>query len=196
MGTKRAITFSVILFMGLSLVVLAGEKPNFSGTWTLDPERSEMGRGGRGPGSGRFGAGRPGEGARQGRGGPGRRGMGRRGRGGMSGPLTIDHKDQQLVVKQTMNFGGEERIRTSSFTTDGKESTNPGFGGMSIPSRTHWEGNRLVTQTSMETRMGPMDVKEVRSLSDDGKTMTVVRTTTGGPRERTQTLVYLKQPAR
>ena len=44
--------------------------------------------------------------------------------------------------------------------------------------------------------MGPMDVKEVRSLSDDGKTMTVVRTTTGGPRERTQTLVYLKQPAR
>jgi len=196
MGTKRAITFSVILFMGLSLVVLAGEKPNFSGTWTLDPERSEMGRGGRGPGSGRFGAGGPGEGARQGRGGSGRRGMGRRGRGGMSGPLTIDHKDQQLVIKQTMNFGGEERIRTSSFTTDGKESTNPGFGGMSIPSRTHWEGNRLVTQTSMETRMGPMDVKEVRSLSDDGKTMTVVRTTTGGPRERTQTLVYLKQPAR
>ena len=106
MGTNRAITFSVILFMGLSLVVLAGEKPNFSGTWTLDPERSEMGRGGRGPGSGRFGAGRPGEGARQGRGGPGRRGMGRRGRGGMSGPLTIDHKDQQLVIKQTMNFGG------------------------------------------------------------------------------------------
>ena len=114
----------------------------------------------------------------------------------MSGPLTIDHKEQQLVIKQTMNFGGEERIRTSSFTTDGKESTNPGFGGRSIPSRTHWEGNRLVTQTSMETRMGPMDVKEVRSLSDDGKTMTVVRTTTGGPRERTQTLVYLKQPAR
>ncbi len=196
MGTKRAITFSVILFMGLSLVVLAGERPNFSGTWTLDPERSEMGRGGRGPGSGRFGAGRPGEGARQGRGGPGRRGMGRRGRGGMRGPLTIDHKEQQLVIKQSMNFGGEERIRTSSFTTDGKESTNPGFGGRSIPSRTHWEGNRLVTQTSMETRMGPMDVKEVRSLSDDGKTMTVVRTTTGGLRERTQTLVYLKQPAR
>ena len=196
MGTKRAITFSVILFMGLSLVVLAGEKPNFSGTWTLDPERSEMGRGGRGPGSGRFGAGRPGEGARQGRGGPGRRGMDRRGRGGMRGPLTIDHKEQQLVIKQSMNFEGEERIRTSSFTTDGKESTNPGFGGRSIPSRTHWEGNRLVTQTSMETRMGPVDVKEVRSLSDDGKTMTVVRTTTGGPRERTQTLVYLKQPAR
>ncbi len=196
MGTKRAITFSVILFLGLSLVVLAGEKPNFSGTWTLDPERSELGRGGRGPGSGRFGAGRPGEGARQGSGGPGRRGMGRRGRGGTRGPLTIDHKEQQLVIKQSMNFGGEERVRTSSFTTDGKESTNPGFGGMSIPSRTHWEGNRLVTQTSMETRMGPMDVKEVRSLSDDGKTMTVVRTTTGGPRERTQTLVYLKEPAR
>lgn len=200
MGTSRAMAVAVILFMGLSLVLVAGEKPDFSGTWTLDPERSEMGRGGRGPGSGRFGGdrgpGRPSEGDRQRRGGPGGRGMGRMGRGGMRGPLTIDHKEPRLVIKQSMNFRGEDRVRTSSFTTDGKESTNPGFGGMSMPSRTYWGGNRLVTETSMETPMGPMDVKEVRSLSDDGKTMTVVRTTMGGPRERTQTLVYAKESTR
>lgn len=199
METNRAVAVSVILFMGLSLVLVAGEKPDFSGTWRLDPERSEMGRGGRGPGSGRGagrGAGRSGEGDRQRRDGRGRRGMGPMGRGGMRGPLTIDHKEQQLIIKQTLNFGGEERVRTSRSTTDGKESTNPGFGGMSMPSRTYWEGNRLVTESSMETPMGAMAVKEVRSLSDDGKTMTVVRTTTGGPRERTQTLVYVKEPAR
>lgn len=200
MGTSRATAISVILFMGLSLVLVAGEKPNFSGTWTLDPERSEMGRGGRGPGSGRFGggkgAGRSREGGRQRGGGPGRRGMGRMGRGGMRAPLTIDHKEGMLVIRQTLNFGGEEQVRTSRFTTDGKESTNPGFGGMSTPSRTHWEGDRLVTESTMETPMGSMTVKEVRSLSDDGKTMTVVRTTMGGPRERTQTLVYVKESAR
>ena len=199
MGTNRATTISVILFMGLSLVLMAGEKPNFSGTWTLDPEKSEMGRGGRGPGSGRFGAGRgagrSGEGGRQERGGPGRRGMGSMGRRAMMGPLTIDHQEPQIVIKQTLNFRGEEQVRTSRFTTDGKESTNEGFGGMSTPSRTYWEGNRLVTESSMETPMGPMELKEIRSLSDDGKTMIVVRTTSGGPRERTQKLVYVKQPA-
>ena len=199
MGTNRATTISVILFMGLSLVLMAGEKPNFSGTWTLDPEKSEMGRGGRGPGSGRFGAGRgagrSGEGGRQERGGPGRRGMGSMGRRAMMGPLTIDHQEPQIVIKQTLNFRGEEQVRTSRFTTDGKESTNEGFGGMSTPSRTYWEGNQLVTESSMETPMGPMELKEVRSLSDDGKTMTIVRTTSGGPRERTQKLVYVKQPA-
>ncbi len=199
MGTNRATTISVILFMGLSLVLMAGEKPNFSGTWTLDPEKSEMGRGGRGPGSGRFGAGRgagrSGEGGRQERGGPGRRGMGSMGRRAMMGPLTIDHQEPQIVIKQTLNFRGEEQVRTSRFTTDGKESTNEGFGGMSTPSRTYWEGNRLVTESSMETPMGPMELKEIRSLSDDGKTMIVVRTTSGGPRERTQKLVYVMQPA-
>ena len=200
MGTSRAMAVSVILLMGLSLVLVAGEKPNFSGTWTLDPERSDMGRGGRGAGSGRFGggrgAGRSREGARQRGGGSGRRGRGPVGRGGMRGPLTIDHKEGRLVIRQTLNFGGEEQIRTSRFTTDGKESTNPGFGGMSTPSKTHWEGDRLVTESTMETPMGSMAVKEVRSLSDDGKTMTVVRTTMGGPRERTQTLVYVKESAR
>ena len=195
MGTNRAVVFSVILFMGLSLVLLAGDKPDFSGTWRLDPERSEMGRGGRGPGAGRFGAGRPREGDRQRGGGPGRRGRGPMGRGGMRGPLTIDHKEGMLVIRQTLNFRGEEQVRTSRFTTDGKESTNPGFGGMSMPSKTYWEGNRLVTESSMETPMGLMQSREVRSLSDDGKTMTVVRTTTGGPRERTQKLVYVKQAA-
>ena len=199
MGTNRAVVSSVILFMGLSLVLLAGEKPDFSGTWNLDPERSEMGRGGRGPGAGRFGAGRgagrPREGDRQRGGGAGRRGRGPMGRGGVRGPLTIDHKEGVLVIRQTLHFGGEEQVRTSRFTTDGKESTNPGFGGLSMPSKTYWDGNRLVTESSMETRMGLIQSREVRSLSDDGKTMTVVRTTTGGPRERTQELVYVKQAA-
>lgn len=199
MGTNKAVVVSVILFTGLSLVLLAGEQPNFSGTWTLDPERSEMGRGGRGPGAGRFGVGRgagiPREGDRQRGGGSGRRGRGAMGRGGMRGPLTIDHKEGLLVIRQTLNFRGEEQVRTSRFTTDGKESTNPGFGGMSTPSKTWWEGTRLVTESSMETPMGLMQSREVRSLSDDGKTMTVVRTTTGGPRERTQRLVYVKQTA-
>lgn len=199
MGTNRVVVVSVILFTGLSLVLLAGEQPSFSGTWTLDPERSEMGRGGRGPGAGRFGAGRGAgrarEGDRQRGGGSGRRGRGAMGRGGMRGPLTIDHKEGLLVIRQTLNFRGEEQVRTSRFTTDGKESTNPGFGGMSTPSKTWWEGTRLVTESSMETPMGLMQSREVRSLSDDGKTMTVVRTTTGGPRERTQRLVYVKQAA-
>ncbi len=112
------------------------------------------------------------------------------------GNLTIDHQEPQLIIRQTMNFRGAEQVRESRYTTDGKESTHEGLGGMPTPSKTYWEGSQLVTESSMETPRGSVELKEVRSLSDDGKVMTVTRTIKRGRGERTQKLVYVKQPSR
>ena len=199
MGTKRAMTISMILFLGLSMSLMADGKTDFSGIWVLDPARSELGSGGRGLGSGGFGGGgggRLGEGGRRRRDASDRPGMGRKGKGGEMGNLTIDHREPQLIIRQTISLPGEEQVRESEHTTNGRELTREGFGGTPARSKTYWEGTRLVTETSMETPMGSMESREVRSLSDDGKVMTVERTTRRMRGERTRKFVYVKRSSR
>ncbi len=151
----------------LSVALFAQEKPNFSGTWTLDREKSEVGNvggggGGRGP--------------------------------GMGGNLTIQHAGEAITIQRKFNFQGEERTIEAKHTTDGKENINAGFRDSSIKSKTSWEGTTLVTESKMETPNGTRETKEVRSLSADGKTMTVDTTVKGGFGEGTRKLVYNKQP--
>jgi hypothetical protein len=67
---------------------------------------------------------------------------------------------------------------------------------MTTKSKSRWEGVALVTDMtrSMDTQRGNVDIKsrEVRSLSEDGKTMTV-RTTMNTPRgNQTMTVSYEK----
>ncbi len=51
---RRAAFLTVVLALAVTALAFAQAKPDFSGTWTLDPARSEMGAGpgggGRGPG--------------------------------------------------------------------------------------------------------------------------------------------------
>jgi hypothetical protein len=154
------------LLMCLQVGWAQAQKPDFSGTWKLDKEKSEVGNEER---NGRF-------------------------RGGMFDSLVIEHKDPELIIRRKMTLpSGEERTLESKYTTDGKDNTNEGFRGMTSKSKTHWEGGKLITESTMETPRGTMETKEVRSLSADGKTMTVETTTKGGPREGTRKLVFDKQ---
>ena len=108
--------------------------------------------------------------------------------------LTIEHKEPKFTVKRKMKTpDGEERIRESKYTTNGKENENEGFQGMVNKSKTHWEGETLITESTIEGPMGTRETKEVRSLSADGMTMTVEMTNKGGPREGTRKLVFQKQ---
>jgi hypothetical protein len=109
------------------------------------------------------------------------------------GSFSITHEDDSLVLKRTVEFQGEERTFESRHTTDGKENVNEGFRGSSIKSKTRWEGAKLVTESVMETPNGTRETKEVRSLSADGKTMTVETTSKGGFGEGTRKLVYNKK---
>jgi hypothetical protein len=109
------------------------------------------------------------------------------------GSFSITHDGDALVLKRKVEFQGEERTFESRHTTDGKENVNEGFRGSSVKSKTHWETAKLVTESVMETPNGTRETKEVRSLSADGKTMTVEITSKGGFGEGTRKMVYNKK---
>jgi hypothetical protein len=170
MNAKTAGFSLVSIFLLLNLLMAQDSKPNLSGTWTLDREKSELGQRGGG------------------------RGEGGQGRGqGMFGNLVIEHSGAALTVKRKVNFQGEERTMEAKYTTDGKENVNEGFRGNQVKSKTYWEGAKLVTESKMETPNGTRETKEIRSLSADGKTMTVETTVKGGFGEGTRKLVYNKE---
>lgn len=150
------------------------DKPDFTGTWIVeDVQRPE-----------------PPEGGGRREGGPG-------GRGGRMGMF---EKGQRVRVKQTadrltVTASGESGEQMNAYALDGSESTNQ-TGRGTLKSRTKWEGAALVTEgtRSVSGPMGDMTLKtrEVRSLSSDGRTMTV-RTTIETPRgQRATTVTFVK----
>jgi hypothetical protein len=163
MKIRQAALTLASLFICCNMAGAQSEKPNFSGNWKLDREKSELGTR---EGGGRF-------------------------RGGMPDSVIIEHKEPQLIIKRKMSLpSGEERTIELKYTTDGKSNSNEGFRGMVTNSKSHWEGETLVTESTTETQMGIVETKEVRSLSGDGKTMTVELTTRGGPREGSRKLLF------
>ena len=115
--------------------------------------------------------------------------------GGMMGmgDVQITQSDGKLVI--TMSMG--ERSRTTTYHLDGSESSNSGMRGNQMVTTSRWDGPSLVTEgnNTVSTPNGDMQVKtkEVRSLSADGKTMTVVTTSTTPQGERTRTTIFDKQ---
>jgi hypothetical protein len=220
-------------------------KPNFSGTWILDKEKSDMrapqGGGGNhsqghgmggphmggggwpggggmgGPRMGGTGMGIPGMGG-PGMGGPGMGGpdwgggtssggssgrgssqdegqQGTRPRWGIPEKLTIEHVEPSLTVMRIVKLDGEAREQDSKYTTDGKSNINEMPDGRTIKSKTKWEGLQLVTKSEVDTPRGKMNLVETRTLSSDGKVMTVALETKGETGERTQHLIYQRETA-
>lgn len=193
MRTTISLAGSLALLGLLATGAGAQDKPDFSGKWKLDPAQSQMG-GGRGmggpPGGGPPGGGPPGGGGQRpggGMGGPG---------GGMGNQeITVAHSGTTLRIVQTI--GGEERVVTHAI--GGASSTNTvGMGRMpgQFQSTTTWDGGKLVTMGTqkMTTPNGEMSstITEVRSLSADGKTLTVETTTVNQMGENTRKMVYVK----
>ncbi len=131
------VTLLVVPFPGR-----AQAKPDFSGRWTLDEEKSEpapTGRGGRGLGRG----------------------------AGAGGPV---------VIAQTAT---EITIGANTYKLDGTETVITGARGGESRATAAWDGSRLVITTSLNVRGAAITTKESRSLSADGKVMTVETTLTG-----------------
>ena len=188
------------LVVGAPVGLEAQERPDFSGTWVVEsvefegPQgNADGGRRGRGQGRGgiRGGGGGRGQGGRAGRGGQGGRGGrggqgGRAGRGGQGGGGVVGSPYQEgdrMTLKQTneaLIVTDETRSRMSRYPLDGREIGNPGPGDSTIRSRASWEGAALVIESTLSVA-GPqgdmtLSTREVRSLSPDGRTMTLVAT--------------------
>ena len=162
MRTRLLVLSSLLLCATCYVIYGQGTKPDFSGVWKLDRDKSDL-------------SGSPGGGPR------------------MATPsMTIEHKDPQLIIKRQFEFQGEERTQESKYTTDGKPNTNEGFRGRTFKSKTYWDGDRLVTEATRETPQGTVETKEIYSLSEDGKMLTIEMSRVGasGPSRKS---LYTKQ---
>ena len=104
----------------------------------------------------------------------------------------IDHKEPNLKIATTWVGDQGERTFEFGYTTDGKETTNS-FGNAEIKSKATWEGSTLLIASKGSTDSGEFTIKDKMSLSEDGKTFTLVRAFAGPMGEATQTLVHEKQ---
>lgn len=114
---------------------------------------------------------------------------------GVAESITIQHDEPKLVLKIPFKVGEEEQTVQSEHTTDGKKNQNtvPGLGA--ITSKTSWKKNRLITKSSFDSPFGPVQSTDDRTLSEDGKTMTIQSTVTSGLMDWKRTLVYEKADA-
>ena len=133
------------------------QKPDFSGTWTLDPEASGT-AGGAAAGGG---------------------GGGGRGGGGLLGQSgTIKQTPDTLTIDRTM---GENKV-TASYKLDGTESKNTmmGRGGtpMESVSTAKWDGSKLI----ITSKVGENESTQVLSLA--GNVLTIETTNARGTQKR------------
>jgi hypothetical protein len=157
-GIMAAAVFAV------ASVAFAQAKPDFSGTWTLDPEASSMG-------------GAPG-------GGGGGRGM-------MTGPITIKVAGDVLTIERMQ--GEAKVVTTLNLAGQPTENQMAGRQGATMPGKyvSKWDGSKLVTTITSEGPNGPLTRTETRSI--EGGTLIVETTRTGRDgNPMTTKLVYKK----
>jgi hypothetical protein len=105
----------------------------------------------------------------------------------------ITHADPKLTtaVKQSGDMGDFEM--SSTYTTDGKESTNQGFGGSTTTSTAKWDGDTLLIETKGKFGDNDFTMSDKWTLSEDGKVLTIVRVFKSAMGEGEQKLVFDKQ---
>ena len=105
----------------------------------------------------------------------------------------ITHADPKLttVIKQSGQMGEVER--QSSYTTDGKESTNEGFQGSTTKSVAKWDGDTLTIETKGQFGDNEFTVTQKWTLSADGKTLTVAQSVKSAMGEFAAKMVFDKQ---
>ena len=145
------------------------QKPDFSGTWTLDPAAG-----------GAPAAGAPDAGGAPGGGGGGGRGGGRGGILGM-GPSVVKQTAADLTVESTM---GDNKV-TRTYKLDGTESKNTittGRGTMESVSTAKFDGNKLTIASKQV--MGDQTIETTEVWTVDGSTLTVESTNARGTQKR------------
>ena len=147
---KRVVQLLVAVALVVPGAARAQDKPNFSGTWTLDASKSQV------PGTG--------AGARAGR-------AGRAGRasGSGAGLRGLAAPDGPVVITQTET---EITIGAQTYKLDGSP-TPIGRGRITAETKAHWDGAKLVIESTRDARGSTATTKEVRSLDPEGKEMTV-----------------------
>jgi len=138
--------------------VTYAQKPDFSGTWTLDAEASGAPAGGGGGGGGRGGG-----------------ALG-------NGPAVVKQTADTLTIERTM---GDNKV-TSTYKLDGSESKNTmmGRGGTPVESvsTAKFDGAKLTITTKQD--MGGQMVESTQNWTLSGNVLTVESTNARGTQKR------------
>lgn len=80
--------------------------------------------------------------------------------------VVIVQKGNEMSVESHNEFQGQERVRNSKYTLDGKECVNPGFRDSEIKSTAVWSGDKksLTITSKFETQNGEMTLKAVYKM--------------------------------
>jgi hypothetical protein len=152
---KRKLGMAAALVVALAVSGYAQKKPDFSGTWTVDTEKSDPAPEG-GPGGGRSGRGP-----------------------GMMGPLTIKQAADSLSIESQ---GRQGTPQTRTYKLDGSEQEIT-FGQMTAKAKARWDGDKIVIETTRNGRDGtPFTTSVTYSLNADG-TLTADNKTPMGSRK-------------
>ena len=155
--------------LATSVGMYAQAKPDFSGSWVMDPAVAGAPAGGGGGG----------------------RGGGRGGGAGFGPQFTAKQDVKMLTIERTQ---GDATV-SAMYMLDGSESKNTvaGRGGQTEQvSKATWEGDTLVIVTTFNA--GPANVEQRRVLSMDGGNLVIEQTAPGrgGGEPTTTKLVYKK----
>jgi hypothetical protein len=157
----------LLLAIGLCLVAVALAAADFSGTWVVNAEKTAAANPAP-PGGGGGGGGRGG-------------GMG-------AGELTIKMTATEMTTSQTMG----QNVQEVKYILDGKDNTvNMGRGDLKY--KATWTADVLVISGTQAGRNGDTPYKAEYSLSADGKTLTMARTTQGQNGEVVRKTIYDKK---
>lgn len=104
----------------------------------------------------------------------------------------IEHKDPQIKINTTSKTARGENKQERSYTTDGREITNPGP-GPAWKAKTVWVEKELVSEIQLENQGDTVTIKDRWQMSEDGKTFTAVRNLKSSLGEADQKLVYTKK---
>ncbi len=156
-----------VLAAALSMAALAQDsKPNFSGAWELVVDKCDFGQA---PESGpRF---------------PDRID---------ARTDVVDHKDPSLKVTIKAKTPQGDMTQERNWMTNGQEVTED-LQGSPLKSRTRWVGKELLTESTLASDHGEAKIVIRWQLSDNGKTLTTVRSIKSDSGEMKQTLVFVKK---
>jgi hypothetical protein len=141
-GAEMRLNQMIVFLCVTAVLAIAAERPNFSGSWQFNPEKSKN--------------------------------------VGMMSQMkmvqAIEQSETALVVTTHATLQGKDDDSRTQYDLTGKPATNESPMGGPAETVTKWQGDKLVTTWTSESAVagGPKVVRtETRSLSPDGKTMTV-----------------------
>jgi len=85
--------------------------------------------------------------------------------------MRVEHQEPRLKVTISVSSKSSQKD-VWSLTTDGAENLNR-MNGNEVRSRTHWQGDSLVTEWATKANGRPMKHRQVWSVSKDGKHLTM-----------------------